>query len=262
MDDVPDGRARHEVRELGRARRARALLEDAVHERRGAVDVAERAAEHQPGPRRELRGGLAERALDAHRSEPRGAIEAPRARRVEVRVGIDGRRRRSRRLRGARRTPRLPEQTARSEHRCAGAPTDARSEAPARCDEPALRAMPRAPFRARARRGRAPCPCRRSRTRSTARRARAGHLRAPVRHVHEAQRGVGLVEPRRRHQRAAAATTSAVMAASMAPAAPSVWPICALLLETGMRAISAPSARASAAASIGVVERRARCRAR
>jgi len=46
------------------------------------------------------------------------------------------------------------------------------------------------------------------------------------------------------------ATTRAVMAASMAPAAPRVCPICALLLETGTRFTSSPSARASAAASI------------
>ena len=42
----------------------------------------------------------------------------------------------------------------------------------------------------------------------------------------------------------------AVMAASMAPAAPSVWPICPFTDDTGMRSASAPRQRRSAAVSI------------
>ena len=75
---------------------ARPLLEDAVHERRGAVDAAERAAEDDARPRRAARRDSASARSTATAREPRERVEAARARRVEVGIGVEPVRRRSR----------------------------------------------------------------------------------------------------------------------------------------------------------------------
>ena len=101
--DVPDRRARHEVGKLRRAREARPLLEDAVDERGGRVEAAERVAKDEPDlgavePRR-ARLRLEERLVGDHGAKPRRTVEPTCSRRVEVRREVDCHGARRRRLR-------------------------------------------------------------------------------------------------------------------------------------------------------------------
>ena len=72
--DVTHRRAGHEVRELGGARQARSLLEDAVHERRASVDATEGAAQdHSDAVSRRSR--FLQGVLDGHCGQARREVE-------------------------------------------------------------------------------------------------------------------------------------------------------------------------------------------
>ena len=136
--DVTDRCARHEVRELCRAREARALLEDAMHEGGAPVDAAERAAEDDADALAR-RPGLLERVLDDDRGQARREVEPPRARHVEEGVGIDRRDWNRGTPREARRTP---SDASRPHGPKTAAPVTTTGE-PARVGERAARRAPR-----------------------------------------------------------------------------------------------------------------------
>ncbi len=193
----------HEVRELRRARRARALREDAMHERGAPVDTAERAPEHDADAvSRRLR--LVQRVLHGDRSETGRPVEATGPCRIEERIGIDAGTRIEAAL-GERRALVRSEAPARPEDRGAGhdhASASGRS----------LRLLGRA---RRVRRGgcRAAAVTRRLREhehrvhapepeRVRERGANARHFSTRAEHVKQTESGIWLVETARRHDRA------------------------------------------------------------
>ena len=175
----------------------------------------------------------AERVLHGDGREAGRPVQAPAPHRVEVRVGIDGCAGVVAALDDRPRSASVPTQPARPEDSRRGDDGTMHRHVGAR----------RCPLRAPGRPGPGPCPSRRSRRRWRRPHGRAGPRDRRAGTCTSGSAGSGSSRPAV-GTRVRRATTSAVMAASIAPAAPSVCPICALLLETGTREASAPRARA------------------
>ncbi len=200
---VADGGAWHQIGKLRGAGEPRAALEDAVHEGRGPVDVAEGTAEdHARVTHRSA--GFGKHALHGDGPETRGAVETAGPGRIEVRVRI---RRGTARLRLRRSVVETwgseaplrecrafldAKQPARTEHGGAGDGNLEPGRLQARRADSGQIRLGEHEHRVHA------AEAERVRNRGSY----ASRLASDVRYVHQGGRGVGVVESRGRHERA------------------------------------------------------------